>query len=305
MLRKYLIDLSLILVAIIWALNFSIVKISLEEMDPYSFNAMRFIFATAMLSYVTHKRGYSLKVRKEHFWKLVGIGIVGNVFYQLFFIIGVNYTYAANAAVMLGTIPIWVALLSQFFTDEKLTLYKSIGVFFAFAGVTFIIMGGEDTLSFESETFFGNIITLVAAVCWATFTILSRKYLRVYSPLQYSAFMSQVGLAGLLIIGLPFMVKLDWSGITIVGYGGILYSGALSIGLAYIIWNNGVKKIGAVRTAAYQNLVPVLGLVFGLILLGEELTLLQYIGAGLVITGIVLARLNPPKFKSQLQAHNK
>ena len=293
MLRKYLIDFSLILVAIIWALNFSIVKVSLEEMDPYSFNALRFIFATAMLSYFARKRGYSLKVRKEHFWKLVGIGIVGNVLYQLFFIIGVNYTYAANAAVMLGTIPIWVAILSQFFTDEKLTLYKSLGVFFAFTGVTLIILGGENSLSFESETFLGNIIILIAAVCWATFTILSRKYLRVYSPLQYSAFMSQIGLIGLLLIGLPFMVKLDWSNISIIGYGGILYSGVLSIGLAYIIWNNGVKKIGAVRTAAYQNLVPVLGLIFGLVLLGEELSLLQYIGAALVIIGIVLARKNP------------
>ncbi|HET8865245.1 MAG TPA: DMT family transporter [Gracilimonas sp.] len=305
MLRKYLIDLSLILVAIIWALNFSIVKVSLEEMDPYSFNALRFIFATAMLSYFARKKGYSLTVEKEHFWKLVGIGIIGNVLYQLFFIIGLNYTYAANAAVMLGTIPIWVALLSQFFTDEKLTLFKSLGVFFAFAGVTFIIMGGEDTLSFKSESFLGNIITLIAAVCWATFTILSRKYLRIYSPLQYSAFMSLIGLIGLLAIGLPFMINLDWGGISMIGYGGILYSGALSIGLAYIIWNNGVKKIGAVRTAAYQNLVPVLGLVFGLILLGEELTLLQYIGAGLVITGIVLARLNPPKFKSQFQVPQK
>lgn len=284
-------------------MNFSIVKVSLEEMDPYSFNAMRFIFATAMLSYFARQKGYSLMVRKEHFWKLAGIGIIGNVLYQLFFIIGVNYTYAANAAVMLGTIPIWVAILSQFFTDEKLTGYKSFGVFFAFAGVTFIIMGGEDTLSFESETFLGNVIILVAATCWATFTILSRKYLRIYSPLQYSAFMSLIGLIGLFIIGLPFMLKLDWAGISMVGYGGILYSGALSIGLAYIIWNNGVKKIGAVRTAAYQNLVPVLGLLFGLILLGEELTLLQYIGAGLVITGIVLARMNPKSYKKPIPKH--
>jgi len=289
--RKYLIDLSLILVAIIWALNFSIVKVSLREMDPYSFNALRFIFATALLSYAAHKRGFSLKVKKEHFWKLVAIGILGNVFYQLFFIIGVNYTYAANAAVMLGTIPIWVALLSQFFTDEKLTLFTGMGVLFAFAGVAFIIMGGDGTLSFESETFVGNLITLLAAVCWASFTILSRKYLRVYSPLQYSAFMSVVGLVGLLLIGLPFLIKLDWSQISIIGYGGVFYSGALSVGLAYIIWNYGIKKIGAVRTAAYQNLVPVLGLVFGLVLLGEELSVLQYIGAALVITGIVLARL--------------
>lgn len=281
----------MIFVAIIWALNFSIVKVSLREIDPYSFNALRFIFATAFLWFAAHKRGYSLKVKKEHFWKLVGIGIIGNLFYQMLFIIGVNYTLAANAAVMLGTIPIWVALLSQFFTDEKLTTFKTIGVFLAFAGVTLIIIGGNNPLSFESDTFLGNIITLLAALCWATFTILSRKYLKIYSPLQYSAFMSVVGLITLLLVGLPFMIQLEWSSITMVGFGGVFYSGALSVGLAYIIWNNGVKKIGAVRTAAYQNLVPVLGLIFGLVLLGEELTLLQYIGAALVIAGIIIARM--------------
>ncbi|WP_103666019.1 DMT family transporter [Gracilimonas amylolytica] len=288
--RPYLIDLSLIFVAIIWALNFSIVKVSLSEIDPYSFNVLRFIFATGLLWYFARKKGHSLKVRKKHFWKLVGIGIIGNLFYQLFFIIGINYTYAANAAVMLGTIPIWVALLSQFFTDEKLTLFKTLGVLFAFIGVALIMIGGQDKISFESETFWGNIITLAAAICWGVYTILSRQYLRVYSPLQYSAFMSVVGLISLTLIGLPFLIKLNWSGISWVGFGGILYSGALSIGIAYIIWNNGVKKIGAVRTAAYQNLVPVLGLIFGLVLLGEELTVLQYIGAGSVIAGIILAR---------------
>ncbi len=288
--RPYLIDLSLIFVAIIWALNFSIVKVSLSEIDPYSFNVLRFIFATGLLWYFARKKGHSLKVRKKHFWKLVGIGIIGNLFYQLFFIIGINYTYAANAAVMLGTIPIWVALLSQFFTDEKLTLYKALGVLFAFIGVALIMIGSSDTISFESESFWGNVITLAAAICWGIYTILSRQYLRVYSPLQYSAFMSVVGLISLTLIGLPFLIKLNWSGISWIGFGGILYSGALSIGIAYIIWNNGVKKIGAVRTAAYQNLVPVLGLIFGLVLLGEELTVLQYIGAGSVIAGIILAR---------------
>lgn len=188
---------------------------------------------------------------------------------------------------VLGTIPIWVALLSQFFTDEKLTLYKALGVLIAFIGVALIMLGGSDTISFESESFWGNVITLA---CWGIYTILSQQYLRVYSPLQYSAFMSVVGLISLTFIGLPFLFKLNWSGISWVGFGRILYSGALSIGIAYIIWNNGVKKIGAVRTAAYQNLVPVLGLIFGLILLGEELTVLQYIGAGSVIAGIILAR---------------
>jgi len=289
--RSYFVDLSLVFVAIIWALNFSVIKFSLEEMDLYSFNALRFVFATALLYFFLKKRGYSLKVQKEHFWPLVGIGLLGNFIYQLVFIIGVNYTLAANSAVMMGTIPIWVALLSQFFTSEKLTLFKWIGVFLAFTGVALIIVGGQNPISLESETFIGDIIILSAALCWAIFTILSRKYLNYYSPLQFSAFMSVVGLITLSLIAVPSLISLNWAAITIIGYSGVFYSGALSIGVAYIIWNNGVKKIGAVRTATYQNLVPVLGLIFGLVLLGEELTLLQFAGAAFVIAGIVMARI--------------
>ncbi|MFN1835814.1 DMT family transporter [Balneola sp. MJW-20] len=291
MFRKYLTDLSLILVAVIWALNFSIIKVTLTEIDPYSFNALRFIFAAVILYSIARKRGYTLKVQKEDFWKLVGIGIVGNLFYQVLFMIGIDYTYSANAAVMLGTIPIWVAILSQFFTDEKMTTLTFIGVVLAFSGVALIIAGGENEISFQSKTFLGDVITVIAALCWAVFTIMSRKYLKTYSPVQYSAFMSVIGVICLSLVGAPSLLKLDWSGISWLGFGGIIYSGALSVGVAYIIWNRGVKVIGAVRTAAYQNLVPVLGLLFGVILLGEELALLQYIGAALVICGIVIARL--------------
>ena len=89
---------------------------------------MRYILAAILLAYTAHARGYSLKVDREDFWPLVGIALLGNVLYQLFFIIGVDYTYSANSAVILGTIPVWVALLSHLFTDEKLTRYKAIGI---------------------------------------------------------------------------------------------------------------------------------------------------------------------------------
>lgn len=277
--------------AVIWALNFSVVKVSLEEMDPFSFNALRFVLSTSLLYYACRRRGYSLKVQKQHFWPLVGLGILGNFIYQLLFIFGVDFTLAANSAVMMGTIPVWVALLSQMFTDEKLNIYKTIGVIFAFGGVAFIIAGGKNPISLGSETFKGDVIILTAAVSWAVFTILSRKYLAIYSSIQFSAFMSVVGFITLFLLGIPFMFQMNWAAVTFTGYGGVVFSGLLSVGLAYIIWNNGVKKIGAVRTATYQNLVPVLGLVFGLVLLGEELTILQYIGAALVIAGIVMARI--------------
>jgi drug/metabolite transporter (DMT)-like permease len=290
MLKKYIPDVLLILIAIIWALNFSVVKVSLQEIDSLSFNALRYILAAGLLAYTARARGYSLKVDREDFWPLVGIALVGNVLYQLFFIIGVDYTYSANAAVILGTIPVWVALLSHLFTDEKLTRYKSIGIGLAFTGIVLNVTGSKAGISIASKTFLGDVIILCAAISWGVYTILAKRFLKKYPSTQFTGVMSIVGMVFLLIIGLPNLLHVNWTGISLKGWGGIFYSGLLSIGLAYLIWNNSVSKIGAVRTAAYQNLVPVLGLVFGVVLLQEPLTLQQYSGSALVIVGIIFSR---------------
>lgn len=290
MLKKYIPDVLLILIAIIWALNFSVVKVSLQEIDSLSFNALRYILAAGLLAYTARARGYSLKVDREDFWPIVGIALVGNVLYQLFFIIGVDYTYSANAAVILGTIPVWVALLSHLFTDEKLTRYKSIGIGLAFTGIVLIVTGSKAGISIASKTFLGDVIILCAAISWGVYTILAKRFLKKYPSTQFTGVMSIIGMIFLLIIGLPNLTQVNWTGISLKGWGGIFYSGLLSIGLAYLIWNNSVSKIGAVRTAAYQNLVPVLGLVFGVVLLQEALTLQQYSGSALVIVGIIFSR---------------
>ncbi|MBO6792950.1 MAG: DMT family transporter [Balneolaceae bacterium] len=291
MARKYLTELSLIIVAVIWALNFSIIKVTLEEIGPFAFNALRFVFAAGLLIAVTKWRGFKVIVKKEHLIPVIGIGLVGNLVYQVLFIVGVNLTNAANSAVILGTIPVWIALMAHLFTDEKLSTTKTLGITFAFIGVGLIIFGRSSGFSFSSTSALGDVIVLLSAVAWAAYTILSKKYLKEYNSTQYSAFISLIGVIALVFVGIPDLLKTDFSGISLVGYGGILYSGFLSVGLAYLIWNRGVHKIGAVRTAAYQNLVPVLGVVFGVVLLNESLNLLQYLGSGSVLAGIYLSRI--------------
>jgi len=127
-------------------------------------------------------------------------------------------------------------------------------------------------------------------VVWGGYTILSKSFLDRYSPVQFSTIMATVGCITLFLIGLPNMIQLEWTQISAAAYGGVVYSGLLSIGVAYLIWNYGLQAVGAVHTATYQNLVPVLGLAFGVVLLNEQLTILQYAGSGLVVIGIVLAR---------------
>ena len=168
--------------------------------------------------------------------------------------------------------------------------FKTLGVICAFAGIVFIICGGAEEFSMSSNTFIGDVIILVAAMVWGGYTILSKPFLNRYTPIQFSAVMVSVGCVVLFIIGLPNMLTINWASVSYPAYGGLVYSGLLAIGAAYVIWNYGLQTVGAVHTATYQNLVPVLGLIFGVVLLGENLTLVQYFGSALVIAGIVLSR---------------
>lgn len=283
-------DITLFTVAVIWALNFTVIKASLSEIDLYSFNAIRFVLAAVFLWGVVAKRKQWFKIDKSDWFPLIILGLAGNLLYQWLFIVGINLTYAANAAVLLGTIPIWVAVFSHFFSFETLNRLKSIGVILAFSGVALIIASGKNPISFGSETFTGDLSIIIAATVWAIYTIYSKKFLSRYTPLQFSTFMTTFGAIALVILAIPNSTETNWSQVSIAAYGGIVYSGLLAIGLAYLIWNNGLLRVGAVRTAAYQNLVPVLGLFFGIVLLGESLEILQYVGSAIVIIGIVLTR---------------
>jgi drug/metabolite transporter (DMT)-like permease len=85
-------------------------------------------------------------------------------------------------------------------------------------------------------------------------------------------------------------LNLNFSSVSHLAYGGTIYSGLFSIGAAFLIWNYGLKQVGAVRTATYQNLVPVLGLILGFMVLGEKLAFVQYLGSIVVIAGIIQTR---------------
>lgn len=300
--KQTVVEVSLFVVAIIWALNFSVIKSSLTEIDPLSFNGLRFVFAAAIIWIALLWKKQPFSIPKKDWLPLLGMGLLGNLVYQGLFIIGIDYTFSANAAVMLGTIPIWVALFSHFFNLERMNAFKTVAVLFAFSGIVFIISGGSNGFSLGSDTFIGDVIIILSAIVWGGFTILSKPFLNRYTPIQFSTIMLTIGCVVLFLIGLPNMTTIDWTSVSYAAYGGVIYSGLLSIGAAYIIWNYGLQTVGAVRTATYQNLVPVMGLVFGIVLLNEQLTFLQYFGSALVIAGIVLARWKKNKKEVAVKA---
>lgn len=153
-----------------------------------------------------------------------------------------------------------------------------------------LITAGADELSFHTGTLTGDLTVAGAAMVFGLYTLFSKKIMSRFTPLQFATIMASFGAISLFLIGLPSLLTLDWSKVTIAGAGGVVYSGLLAIGAAYIIWNYGLTTVGAVRTSSFQNMVPVLGVFFGVLLLNEALTLQHYVGSGVAIAGVIITR---------------
>jgi drug/metabolite transporter (DMT)-like permease len=287
---KKLAELLLMSIVFVWALNFTVVKFSLVEIDPLSFNAFRFALGIALMWAFVWFRGIRIRIARKDLGRIVLLGLLGNLLYQMLFIVGIDRTFASNAAVMLGTIPVWIAVFSHMFTAEKMYRIQAIGVFFAFAGVVLIIGFGEQGLNFRSEAVLGDLIIVTAAMVFAVYTLLSRSLLQTYSPLTLATMVMTIGGVLLILIAIPALVRLDYGSVSLLSWGGVAFSGMFAIGAAYLIWYFGIKNVGAVRTATYQNIVPMLGVLFGLIFLGEKLHVMQYLGCLLTVAGIMLTR---------------
>ena len=115
-----------------------------------------------------------------------------------------------------------------------------------------------------------------------------------YGALRTTAWSLYVGAPLLVLIGLPALGRADLRTLTPGAWLGVAYAGFLAIGLAYLLWYRGVEKLGNNRTALYSNLVPVAALLTAWLWLGETPTPLQLLGAGVILTGLSVARLAQP-----------
>jgi len=287
---KKIVELLLLLAIVIWALNFTVVKFSLMEIDPMSFNSFRFLLAIGTMYGILLRSGQKLVVHKGDWPRVIGLGLLGNLLYQCLFIIGLNWTFAANGAVMLGTTPVWVALSGWLFMRQTLRWYTILGIVAAFSGIVLIMEGSATGITLSAETIVGDLSVLLSAVVFGLYTLLSRPLLARYTPIQLTMLMMLTGGVAVILAGVPWVLRLDIGSISMAAWGGVFYSGVLSIAVSYMIWNYGIRQVGAIRTSTFQNLIPVLGLMFGVLLLKEELLPLQYLGATLTVVGIVLAR---------------
>jgi O-acetylserine/cysteine efflux transporter len=200
------------------------------------------------------------------------------------------YITASLSALIIATSPVLVILLNLFANVEKSSPKILFGIVLSLGGVLLLVIGAHSDSTSPQTLMVGVSLTFLAAIFWATYTVLAKPYLATYSPLRLTTTAMIFGTIVLDIVAIPSLLTQQWGTITPVAWAGLAYSFIFTGVLGYLIWNIGVRRTGPARTAIYQNLTPVFAAIVSYLLLGEVLSAQQLIGAGMVFAGIYLTR---------------
>lgn len=294
--RKFAFDstyLLLVLVPIFWGGAFVAAKFVVHQLPPFTVATIRFALATFCLLPLMYYQDREKKnwLRKEDLSGLLILGLTGIFGYNALFFCGLQFTSATNGSLIVATNPIITLLLSAIFLSERISWSKALGIIISFTGVIFVITNGKISGILQANYNIGDLMLLGAPLCWAVYSIVGKRVMAKYSPLASTTYACGFGTLMLL----PFsLYELSQKGFGILGQASflgwlaIVYMAVFASVLGFVWWNKGVEKIGASRTSIFTNLVPVSAVVLAFLLLGEQITGGDILGAGLVIAGVYL-----------------
>ncbi len=284
------VDLYLLLTAIIWGSNYSVIKFVLQEVPPRAFNALRLLIASAVFLLVifsSRRREHVYRFTPRDWGVVILLGVVGQFLYQILFIEGLARTSVMNASIIIACTPAAVSIASAAVGHERLPLAHWLGTALSFVGVT-LIVGGGAVAGVSSPT--GDLMMIACVGCWTVYTVAGRPLLARYSPIVMTGLSMAIGASIFFPFALGDLSITRWTEVRIVAWVCVVFSSLLALNFSYTAWYLGVRQLGSSRTSIYSNVVPVAALLVAMLWLGERLAGLRLLGAALVALGVLLTR---------------
>lgn len=283
---------KLALTSFFWALMFYLGKYAVAWMSPESIGGWRFLLAALLLvPLVSLREGVDWAGLRRHALPILVMAVVGIGGFNIALFHGLRHTQPMNAALIMALCPVLITAFSAGLTGERLGLRQVAGLALGIAGVAIVISGASLSALLALRLQAGDLFVLLAATCWAVYSTLPRRFITGLPPLQVTV--GTVAAGGVLISLFAQATQRDF---LVAPPPGVMAAvAAMSVFgsvIAYLWWNDGVKKVGAGRAAVFMNLVPVFAAGIG-VALGQSLSPAQLTGAVLVIGGVWFASTRP------------
>lgn len=277
----------LIVLTLIWGSSFILIKKSLEHYNPYQVGALRVLIAGIILLPVAISK-YKLFPRKHLKW-LILAAITGNFIPMFLFPIAETEVSSSIAGIINSMMPIFVIIVGALIWKFETTKQQIIGVCISFAGVCLLAFGGADEGKFKLIPI---LLLLLATLCYAISTTTVKSKLMELSSVILSSFVFSFVLFFPSIIALAltgFFSEFSFSEDNMMG---LMFVGLLSVfgtGLAMTMNYRLLKVSSPLFASTVTLLMPIVAIIWG-ILDGESLTFLQFVGAAIIIGGLIFLR---------------
>lgn len=214
---------------------------------------------------------------------ICAMGFVGVALYYAVFNFSLVYASASQGALVQSCLPAMTALVAVLWLREYAAPIRWVGIALSMAGVAVMFSGAQSEGG--SSAALGNLLMFVTTILWGVYTSIAKRVAQ-FDAVAVTAGVTGVGALMLLPIAaveiaLEGMPRLAWT-----GWLGVLYLGVIASGAAYILYNGALKHMDASQVAAYTNLVPIVGVITGVVILGEPLSMRAIIGGAIVFLGV-------------------
>ena len=273
----------LFVLGLIWGASFLFIKVAVVTIPPFTVAFGRTALAALILYVVLRYRGLKLG-SWGHLWgAFLVLGLFnGAVPYTLITWAEIHID-SGLAAILNALMPLFTVLLAHFFTqDEKLNWMKVSGIFLGFLGILALI--GPAVLKGLGTHVIGQLAVVGAALCYAMAAIYGRRLKEI--PPLVSATGQLIG-AALLTLPLSFIIDKPWQlSVTLLSLGALVCLSLLGTALAYILYYYLLARIGATNVSLVTYLLPITGVFWGALLLGERLHWSAFLALALILAGI-------------------
>lgn len=267
-----------------WGTGFFFGKIALAEMSVGHMVLYRFLFACPPFFFVIRRPRFG---RRDWILLLLASFLGFPVQYLLQFQ-GLAMTTVSHAALMVGTMPVILAVGASIFAHERLDWIGWMALAGSTAGVSLIVFGGGHRGSQgQGPTLAGDLLIVVSLLIALSWVLLNKHLMLGHSPLEVTAYGL---LAGTVMIAVWVMVRDGLPpvhGVSVKAWLALAASGLLCNAAAMLLWNTGIHRVPASRAGVFLNIEPALGSLLGVKLLGERLGPLAWLGGGLILAAAI------------------
>jgi drug/metabolite transporter (DMT)-like permease len=254
---------------------------------PLAYGSVRYAAAALLAAAAALALERSLTVGGGQSLLLIAAASLALLANQFSFVYALKLGSATTVALILGTTPIFAAIIASLAGLERLSLRFWLATAIGFGGVALVALGSDGGLSSDLG---GDLLAIALSVTWALYSVLIAPLMRRYSPFRISAVVLLVMCVPFVAASSPQLAAQDYVSLGWLVWGGLAFAIVGPLFLTNVLWFTAIHRVGPSRATLFANVQPFVAAVFAFLILSEHLHWLQVAGGFTILAGILLER---------------